>query len=165
MSAFLMQMGTVYCESERLKISGKKKTSASRWALVFNPQAGMFPGPAALLVLKFRIVLLTSAVVTDSGWSSGGRVGFTAYYVDELKVSINWVYLIQQRGLTHNGGISAFAAYDILNRPPRIFSAAGVGVAFQCLLTSPLATSFQSDCGGVVCFHVTWQTGCFVCSG
>ena len=70
-------------------------------------------------------------------------------------MSINCVQLLWQRGLTL---APTFVACDILNRLPHIFTAVGFVVPLQSLLMSHLfllVVSFQSFCGGLVCFLVT----------
>ncbi len=65
----LKQVGTLSCDSEMLKISVMTVTS---WlAQVLSTQPGMESGSVALLRYTLRRVLLTFAVDTDSGLSSG----------------------------------------------------------------------------------------------
>ena len=80
-------------------------------------------------------------------------------FVEEIKATIKCVQLIQQHGLTHDGGVSAFVACDILNCLPHNFNAVGVGVPLQCLLKPSLClvdANFQSCSGSDIYFLVTW---------
>ena len=68
----------------------------------------------------------------SSGWSS---VDFTAQsLLRGLKRAEKCVQLIQQCGLTHDGGTTAFVASDILNLLPQILVAVGVEVPLQSLM-------------------------------
>lgn len=69
------QVGAVSCESDVLKMS--VITSASRLACVLSIQPAKLSGSALLIFTPSRL-FLTSAADTYSGWSSGGRVDFTA---------------------------------------------------------------------------------------
>ncbi len=105
-------------------------------------QSAMFraqgSGPATLLIFTLSSVFLTSAVETDSGRSSGGRVDLTADFVEEINASIKSIKLIWQSGLTHDVGAPAFVACTSLDCFPHIFGDVGVEVSLQSLLMSQL---------------------------
>lgn len=69
---------------------------------------------------------------------TGSSVDFTTVFVEEIKASITIVNLILQRGLTHDGGAPAFAAFDVLDHLQHVFNAVGVEVPLQTLPMSPL---------------------------
>ncbi len=54
------------------------RISTSRLAHVLSTPPGTLSGPTALLTFTLSRVFLTSAVETDSGWSSGDRVDLAA---------------------------------------------------------------------------------------
>ncbi len=74
----------------------------------------MLSGPGALLIFTLSTILLTSTADTDSGRSSGGRVGLTA--VSLLRRSK------QAKNVVSSSYAPAFVACDDLGRLPHLCS-------------------------------------------